>query len=175
MITIDDSITNVVKSPIKTDQLDFDQQSNEIYKSWISRIPQTFAVYNDKREPIAKLPLHLFWYNKVQITHATKCTSKFSQKLYSIQIFEFFVNLVTAPLEVRAPTPKPVPIPQPTPTPVVEVHEKVVPPVVIPPKPVVIDESTEPALSRLAVTEEQVEMIITTYEDKISKMQESYQ
>jgi hypothetical protein len=61
---------------VKTDQFDFDQQSSEVYKSWISRTPQTFVVYNDKREPIAKLPLHMFWYNNVEITHATKCTSK---------------------------------------------------------------------------------------------------
>lgn len=76
MITIDDSVPNPPKPAVKTDQLDFDQQSSETYKSWVSRTPQTFAVYNDQREPIAKLPLHMFWYHKVEITHATKCTSK---------------------------------------------------------------------------------------------------
>ncbi len=76
LIIIDDSISNVSKPISKNDQFDFDQQSNEVYKSMISRTPPTFTVYNDKREPIAKLPLHMFWYNKVEITHATKCTSK---------------------------------------------------------------------------------------------------
>jgi hypothetical protein len=76
LIIIDDSVLVVSKPTPKTGQFDFDQSSNEAYKSWISRTPQTFAAYNDKREPIAKLPLHMFWYNKVEITHATKCTSK---------------------------------------------------------------------------------------------------
>ncbi|CAF4022998.1 unnamed protein product, partial [Rotaria sp. Silwood1] len=35
----------------------------------------------------------MFWYNKVQITHATKCT-------------------MTAPMEVRVPTPTTVYVPQ---------------------------------------------------------------
>lgn len=76
MIVIDDSVPHPPKPVYKTNQLDLDQQSSEIYKSWTSRTPQTFTVYNDQREPIAKLPLHMFWYNKVEITHATKCTSK---------------------------------------------------------------------------------------------------
>ncbi len=77
MIIIDDSITNVVEPVVpETDQLDFEELSNDLYKAWIARTPQTFTVYNDKREPIGKLPLHMFWYNKVEITHATKCTSK---------------------------------------------------------------------------------------------------
>ena len=76
MIIIDDSVPTAPKPAVQKDQLDFDQPSSELYKSWISRTPQTFAVYNDKREPIAKLPLHMFWYHKVEITNATKCTSK---------------------------------------------------------------------------------------------------
>lgn len=76
MIVIDDSSSNVSKSVVDNDQLDLDPQSSELYKLWLSRTPQTFAVYNEKRETVAKLPLHMFWYNKVEITHATKCTSK---------------------------------------------------------------------------------------------------
>ncbi|CAF4991216.1 unnamed protein product, partial [Rotaria magnacalcarata] len=48
-----------------------------------------------KRESIAKIPLQMFWYNKVEITHATKCT-------------------MTAPLEIHVPPlpPPPPPLPQ---------------------------------------------------------------
>jgi len=76
LITIDDSASNPAKAIEKTNQTSFDQQSTDLYKSWTSRTPQAYVVYNDKREPIAKLPLHLFWYHQVEITHATKCTSK---------------------------------------------------------------------------------------------------
>ena len=76
LIVIDDSVPHPPKPVYKTNQLDLDPHSSEIYKSWIARTPQTFTVYNDQREPIAKLPLHMFWYNNVEITHATKCTSK---------------------------------------------------------------------------------------------------
>ncbi|CAF1079468.1 unnamed protein product [Rotaria sordida] len=153
LITIDDSVPNVSKPVLKNDQLDFDQQSNEVYKSWISRTPQTFTAYNDKREPIAKLPLHMFWYNKVQITHATKCT-------------------MTAPMEVRVPTPKTVYVPQML-TPV-ETHEKAVSPVLTTPTSV-IEQNTEPAPSRLTIVDDHVESITATYEDKINKLHESYQ
>ncbi|CAF3579709.1 unnamed protein product [Rotaria sp. Silwood1] len=153
LIIIDDSVPNVPKPVSTNDQLDFDQQSNEVYKSWISRTPQTFTVYNDKREIVAKLPLHMFWYNKVQITHATKCT-------------------MTAPMEVRVPTPTTVYVPQVL-TPV-ETHEKAISPVAATPT-IVVDQSTEPALSRLTIIDDQVESIKATYEDKINKLHESYQ
>ncbi len=73
LIAIDDII-----SPISTEtnQFDFDQPSNELYQSWISRTPHTFPICNDKDEPIGKLPLLMFWYNQIKNTHATKCTSK---------------------------------------------------------------------------------------------------
>ncbi len=73
LIAIDDSISPI---SIKNNQLDFDQPSNELYQSWISRTPQTFAICNDDYEPIGKLPLLMFWYNQIENTHATKCTSK---------------------------------------------------------------------------------------------------
>lgn len=77
-------------------------------------------------------------------------------------------------MEIQVTTPKPAVIPQPPPP--VEIPEKPMSPaVVVPPPPTVVDESTEPAASHLAVTDEQVEMIIVTYEDKIAKMQEAYQ
>ena len=76
LVIIDDSAPNEPEPAPRTTQLEFEELSYDLYKSWISRTPQTFTVYNEKRESIAKLPLHMFWYNKVEITHATKCTSK---------------------------------------------------------------------------------------------------
>ncbi len=38
-----------------------------------------------------------------------------------------------------------------------------------------VDECTEPSISRLAVADDQVEMMKATYEDKIAKIHENYQ
>jgi hypothetical protein len=62
--------------PPNNNQFDLDQTSTELHKSWISHTPQTFSIYDDKHEPIGKLPLLMFWYNKIENTHATKSTSK---------------------------------------------------------------------------------------------------
>jgi hypothetical protein len=75
-------------------------------------------------------------------------------------------------MEVRMPTPKPVSVPQISLP--VETHEKAVSPAVIPPI-VVVDESTEPAPSRLIALDDHVETIKATYEDKITKLHENYQ
>lgn len=74
-MVIDDGAAAEPEPTPKTSQLEFDELSHDLYRSWISRNPQTFTVYNEKREAIGKLPLHMFWYNLVEITHATKCTS----------------------------------------------------------------------------------------------------
>ncbi|CAF0948780.1 unnamed protein product [Adineta steineri] len=68
LITVDDNTS------IKSTSYVFDQSSNEIYRSWMSHTPQTFPIYNDEDESIARLPLIMFWYNKIENTHATKCT-----------------------------------------------------------------------------------------------------
>ncbi|CAF5144944.1 unnamed protein product, partial [Rotaria magnacalcarata] len=60
LIIIDDSVSSISHALSSNEQFDFDQQSSEIYKLWISRTPQTFAVYNEKRESIAKIPLQMF-------------------------------------------------------------------------------------------------------------------
>ncbi len=67
------------------DQLNFDQSSNELYQSWISRTPPTFLIYNNKHQSIGKLPLLMFWYDKLENTHATKSTSKI-RKCIEIEI-----------------------------------------------------------------------------------------
>jgi len=79
---------------------------------------------------------------------------------------------VTAPMEVHTATPKLVPVPQ-IPS-LIETREKASSSTAMLPK-AVIDESTEPSASRLAVADEQVEMIKATYEDKIAKIHENYQ
>ncbi|CAF3690919.1 unnamed protein product [Adineta steineri] len=162
LITIDDNTTNVVESTSKTNQLEFEEQSYDLYKAWISRTPQTFTVYNDKREPIGKLPLHLFWYNKVEVTHATKCT-------------------MTAPMQSRVPTGKTVSIPQtpktssvpPTP-PSRGTQERDIPTIVVQTTSD-IEEIVEPVGNISEDNEEQIEMVKATYEDKIVKICESYE
>ncbi|CAM4862893.1 unnamed protein product [Rotaria socialis] len=166
LIVIDDSVSSILQALSPKEQFDFDQQSSEVYKLWISRTPQTFAVYNEKRESVAKIPLQMFWYNKVEITHATKCT-------------------MTAPLEIHVPPPLPPPppplpqqqsttvyVPQ-IPTPI-ETQDKALSPFTSTPR-VGIDESTEPAPSRLTNVGDSTEAIQATYEDKISRLHESYQ
>jgi hypothetical protein len=76
VITIDDSATPNVLSPMKIEQHNFDQASAELYKAWLTRTPQSYGIYNEKHENIGKLPLHMFWYNQIEMTHATKCTSR---------------------------------------------------------------------------------------------------
>lgn len=75
-------------------------------------------------------------------------------------------------MEVRVPTPTTVYVSQPPPP--VETHEKAISPVVLPPI-AVLDQSTEPAMSRLTNVDEQLETIKSTYEEKISKLHDSYQ
>ena len=80
---------------------------------------------------------------------------------------------MTAPIEIHAPPPTTIYVPQVL-TPI-ETREKALSPVVTTPV-AVVDESTEPALSRLAaIDENNVEMIKASYEDKINKLHESYQ
>jgi hypothetical protein len=79
---------------------------------------------------------------------------------------------VTAPLEVRVPTPKPVSVLQVPSN--IETREKAISPVLMPPT-IVVDDSTEPALSRLTASEDHVEIVKATYEDKITKLHENYQ
>jgi transcriptional antiterminator len=76
-----------------------------------------------------------------------------------------YFDLVTAPMEVGVSTQKVVSVPQVS-TPI-ETHEK--------PISSFVDESTEPALSRLGVTDDHTEIIKATYEDKIAKLHENYQ
>jgi hypothetical protein len=66
-------------------QLDFDQSSNDLYQSWTSRTPPTFLIYNNKNQSIGKLPLLMFWYDKLENTHATKSTSNI-RELIEIEI-----------------------------------------------------------------------------------------
>ncbi len=75
-------------------------------------------------------------------------------------------------MEIRVPTPKLVYVPQAAPP--IEIHEKAISPVVIP-SPIVVDQSTEPALSRLTTSDDHVEIIKATYEDQIAKIHENYQ
>lgn len=79
---------------------------------------------------------------------------------------------VTPPMEVRPATPKIIHVPQ-VPA-LIETRETAISPVVILPKSV-MDESTEPAPSRLTVPDDQTESIKAVYEDKITKIHENYQ
>lgn len=90
-----------------------------------------------------------------------------------IKICICFIFVVTPPME--APTPPPpttVYVPQ-VPTPV-EKQDKSLSPLEATPR-VVVDQSTEPAPSRLTNNDDTVELMKATYEDKISKLHESYQ
>jgi len=83
-----------------------------------------------------------------------------------------YLNLVTAPMEIRVPTPKPIHVPQ---VPVrVETREKAISPFVIPAT-AGVDESIESTATHSAVTDDNVETIKATYEDKIAKLHENYQ
>lgn len=79
---------------------------------------------------------------------------------------------MTPPIEVRPATPKIVHVP--VVPPMIETRETAISPAVIPPKSV-MDESTEPAPSRLTVPDDQTETIKAVYEDKIAKIHENYQ
>jgi hypothetical protein len=70
----------------------------------MSRTPPTFLIYNNKHQSIGKLPLLMFWYDKLESTQATKGTSKVKQ-LMEIENFGVCV-LVTMPMESRVPTQK---------------------------------------------------------------------
>ena len=61
--------------PRKTIRLDLDQPSNEVYQTCLSIPPRTFSIYDDQHEPVAELPLFMFWYDKIENTQATKSTS----------------------------------------------------------------------------------------------------
>jgi len=79
---------------------------------------------------------------------------------------------VTAPMEIRVPTPKPIHVPQ---VPVrVETREKAISPFVIPAT-AGVDESIESTATHSVVTDDNVETIKATYEDKIAKLHENYQ
>ncbi|CAF1243358.1 unnamed protein product [Adineta ricciae] len=155
LVTIDDSRPNEPEPTQRTTQLEFEELSYDLYKSWISRTPQTFTVYNDKREPIAKLPLHMFWYNKVEITHATKCT-------------------MTAPMKVRTPTAKAM-VYSPSPLISNETSEQTIPLIVVPSTVDLEEEDIVPTIDATEETDEQLEMIKVSYEDKIARLHESYQ
>ncbi|CAF0888724.1 unnamed protein product [Rotaria sordida] len=88
LIAIDD---NVSKTSLEKHQFNFDDISNKLYQSWISRTPHLFSIYNNKHESIGKLPLIMFWYNQIEQTHATKCT-------------------MTIPMEIEKPISKIIPI-----------------------------------------------------------------
>lgn len=79
---------------------------------------------------------------------------------------------MTPPIEIRPATPKVIHVPQVPP--LIETREKAISPVVILPKPVT-DESTEPALSRMTIPDDQTEAVKAVYEDKIAKIHENYQ
>jgi hypothetical protein len=86
-----------------------------------------------------------------------------------------YLCLVTAPMEVRAPTPKIVHVPQIPSS--VETREKPVPAVAIAPT-AITDESKEPTSNRSVEVDDDdddVKMIKVTYEDKITKLHENYQ
>ncbi len=127
--------------------LDFDQSSNTLYQSWIARTPPIFSIYNKKSESIGKLPLLMFWYNKIENSHATKSTSRM-RKFREIQIFLF---LVTMPMEVYLLTPK---------------TEVVVPSVTAE----ITDENIE-----INSADDQIEIIKENYENEIAKLHENYQ
>ncbi|CAF1217839.1 unnamed protein product [Rotaria sp. Silwood1] len=101
LIAVDDniSITSLESYPY-----DFDQTSNKLYQLWNSRAPQLFSIYNTKHESIGKLPLIMFWYTKIEQTHATKCT-------------------MTIPIESDVPTPKILPVQK------SEINERVISPI----------------------------------------------
>ncbi|CAF3803079.1 unnamed protein product [Rotaria sp. Silwood1] len=101
LIAVDDniSITSLESYPYE-----FDQTSNKLYQLWNSRAPQLFSIYNTKHESIGKLPLIMFWYTKIEQTHATKCT-------------------MTIPIESDVPTPKILPVQK------SEINERVISPI----------------------------------------------
>jgi hypothetical protein len=132
---------------------DFDHSSNELYKSWISRTPPVFLIYNNKNESIGKLPLLMFWYNKLENTRATKYTSKMIEFI-KIEISLF---LVTVPMEIHVPPP--ITIPSPT-------IEIVIPRVAAE----ITGENNESN-----GLDNQIEIIKTTYENEIAKLHENYQ
>ncbi|CAF3143203.1 unnamed protein product [Rotaria sp. Silwood2] len=101
LIAVDD---NVYTSSLQSYQFDFNETSNKLYQLWISRAPQLFSIYNTKHESIGKLPLIMFWYNKIEQTHATKCT-------------------MTIPMESDVPIPKMIPIQE------SEINEPVISPI----------------------------------------------
>ncbi|CAF1042089.1 unnamed protein product [Adineta ricciae] len=66
--------------PRKNTRLDLDQPSNEVYQTYLSNPPRTFAIYDDQHEPVAELPLLMFWYDKIENTQATKSTMTVSME-----------------------------------------------------------------------------------------------
>ncbi|CAF0832105.1 unnamed protein product [Didymodactylos carnosus] len=148
---------------LSTKNLYLDSTSTDLYQSIVSRTPQTYPIYNDKRETIGKLPLLLFWYNKIEINQAAKST-------------------MTAPLEIRAPTPKTIYLTELKP----DTREQSLSPVVTTPNPSLlsmppvkmISHATEPSESRLeqpALTDDDMEIVKSHYEQEISKLHENYQ
>ncbi len=79
---------------------------------------------------------------------------------------------MTAPLEIRTATPKHVPASQISQ--IIETRERATSSATTPPKPIV-EECTEPSMSGLAITDDQMETVKATYEDKIAKIHENYQ
>ena len=98
-------------------------------------------------------------------------TNKLKIKRTKFIVFLFFC-VVTAPFEVRPATPQTILVAEIPET--IETIERGISP--IPNEQIsLMDSSTEPALSRLQNTDDHVELLKVTYEDKINKLHDSYQ